>query len=68
MRLLNQTDVSNKQMRDDVYRSILYLIQGVFQECDTLEEYNRNLLENILILYECDTFNLFVDILLFEVK
>jgi hypothetical protein len=68
LRLLNQTDVTSKKTRDDVYRSILYLIQGVFQECQTFEDYSRNLVENVILLYECDTFNVFVDILIFEVN
>ena len=68
MRLLDQTEISNKQTRDEVYRSILYLAQGNFQECETIEEYNINLVDNVLLLCECDTFNIFIDIFLFEVK
>lgn len=68
MRLLDQTEISNKQTRDEVYRSILYLAQGNFQECETIEEYNTNLVDNVLLLCECDTFNIFIDIFLFEVK
>ena len=47
---------------------LLILFLGVFQECETFDDYNKNLVENVILLYECDTFNLFVDILLFEVK
>jgi len=67
-RLLDETEINNKQHRDDIYRSILYLAQGVFQECTTHEDYIKNVVENVYLLYECDAFNVFVDILIFEAK
>ena len=66
-RLLDQTEISNKQIRDDASRAILYLAQGVFEECQTIEDYNRNLVENVVLLYECDTFHIFVELFLFEI-
>ena len=68
MRLLNQTDVNDKQTRENVYRSVLYIAQGNFEECATVEDYNQNLVENVALLFECDTFNTFIDLLLFEIK
>ncbi len=67
-RLLDETEINNKQHRDEIYRSILYLAQGVFQECASHEDYIRNIVENVHLLYECDAFNIFVDILIFEAK
>jgi hypothetical protein len=65
-RLLDHTEVSNKPVRDDACRSILYLAQGVFEECSSIDEYYKNLVDNVIVLYECDTFNVFVDLLQFE--
>lgn len=86
MRLLNLTEINDKNIRDKAYRAILYIAQGTirifhftlklsffffkgnFGECDTIDEYNQNLVQNIVLLYECDTFNTFVDLLYFEVE
>lgn len=68
MRLLNQTDVNDKQARENVYRAVLYIAQGNFEECETIDEYNQNLLENVALLFDCDTFNTFIDLLLFEIN
>lgn len=68
IRLLDQTENSQKNLRDDANRAILYLAQGVFKECEKIEEYNASLLENIVLLYECDTFSVFVDILQYEIN
>lgn len=67
-RLLNQTEVNNKSVRDNACRSILYIAQGFFGECETIDEYYKNLTENIVLLYECDTFSIFIDLLLFEIE
>lgn len=67
-RLLNQTEISDKNARLDAYRSILYIAQSLFGECDNLNEFNSNLTSNIILLYECDTFNVFIDLLYFEVE
>lgn len=40
----------------------------MFEECENTEDYQRNLIENIALLYECDTFNVFTDLLNFEIK
>ena len=67
-RLLNQTENKIKTARDNACRSILYIAQGIFAECNTTEEYYKNLTENVILLYECDTFSIFVDLLLFEIE
>ena len=67
-RLLDQIDANNKSIRDKACRAILYIAQGVFAECDTVQEYHKNLTENVCLLYECDTFSIFIDLLLFEVE
>lgn len=87
IRLLDETDVNNKQNRDNICRSILYIAQGSnlvnfiikndiieflkkgdFNDCNNIDEYYKNLVENIAILYECDTFSIFTDLLMFEIK
>jgi hypothetical protein len=68
MRLLEQADISSRQKRETFYRSILYIAQGVFQECETINDYNQSLVENIALLYECDVFNVFTELLIFEAK
>lgn len=65
--LLDQTEINNKAIRDSACRSILYVAQGFFAECNTIEEYYKNLTENIILLYESDTFSIFTDLLLFEI-
>lgn len=67
-RLLDQTEINNKPVRDNACRSILYLAQGLFGECDTTDEYYKNLVENVVLLYEADTFSIFTDLLLFEIE
>ena len=67
-RLLDQTDVSNKMVREDACRAILYLAQGNFQECDTIDGYYAQMVENVILLYECDTFNIFIELFIFEIE
>lgn len=68
IRLLDETDVNSKQNRDNICRSILYLAQGCFEECKTTEDYYKNLVENVAILFDCDTFSVFIDLLMFEIN
>lgn len=68
VRLLDQIEISNKTMRDDSMRSILYLAQGTFGECETIDAYYKCLVENVVLLYECDTFSIFLDLLMAEIE
>ena len=68
LRLLNLCEISNKQIRTDVYRAILYIAQGVVYECHTIHDYNESVLTNIMLLHECDTFNFFTELFRYEVE
>lgn len=55
-------------MADCVYRSysaqcILYLVQGCYAECDTLEESLHWSRENVFLLYECGLFPALIQVL-----
>ncbi|RNA35377.1 striatin-interacting 2 [Brachionus plicatilis] len=68
LRLIEYTDVDHKQARDDACRSILYLCQGTFDEVENLQEYHANLVENVSLLYQCDIFNVFMELFIFEIN
>lgn len=68
MRLLNTTEVSDRQSRMRAVRALLYLCQGAFGECYTEEQHSRNTRHNVFLLYECGAFNTFVQLLNMEVE
>ncbi len=67
-RLLDQTEINNKVARDNACRALLYLVQGNHNECGTMEEYHKNLADNVVLLYECDAFSILTDLLMFEIE
>lgn len=66
-RLLDQTEISDKTTRDNACRALLYIVQGNFNDCQTNDEYYKNLTNNVALLYECDAFSILTDLLLFEI-
>lgn len=68
MRLVDTTEVSDRQVRLEVTRGLLYLCQGNFSECSTRQEHDRNVLENVRILYECGAFHACLPLLNIEIE
>ncbi|CAF0731843.1 unnamed protein product [Brachionus calyciflorus] len=68
LRLLDYTEIGDKKTRDNACRSILYLCQGTFSETENINEYHTNLFENISLLFDCDTFTVFLELFTFEIN
>jgi hypothetical protein len=66
--MLNETDNANKEIRVNNYRAILYLVQGVYDECESIDDYYRNVIDNVVLVYESGGFWTFIDLFLFEIN
>ncbi|XP_016839671.1 striatin-interacting protein 1 isoform X5 [Nasonia vitripennis] len=66
-KLLDQLEVSNKQLRMKAARCILYLAQGCWAEVQSDKEQQDWERTNVMLLYECGTFSAFVELLNIEI-
>ncbi|OAD53293.1 Protein FAM40A [Eufriesea mexicana] len=66
-KLLDQLEVSNKQLRMKAARSILYLAQGCWAEVQSDEEQREWTRTNVMLLYEAGVFPAFVELLNIEI-
>ncbi|XP_043547881.1 striatin-interacting protein 2-like isoform X1 [Chiloscyllium plagiosum] len=67
MRLLDGLEVINKEKRIKFARAILYLAQGVFDDCYTETEVIHWARYNVFLLYEMGTFGALVELLNMEI-
>ncbi|XP_014209420.1 striatin-interacting protein 1 [Copidosoma floridanum] len=67
-KLLDQLEVSDKQMRMKAVRCILYLAQGCWAEVQSDKEQQEWEKKNVMLLYECGTFSAFVELLNIEIE
>ncbi|KAK0168425.1 hypothetical protein PV327_002227 [Microctonus hyperodae] len=68
LKLLDQLDVSNKHMRMNAARCILYLAQGCWGEVQSDKEQQNWTRTNVMLLYEAGVFSAFVELLNIEVE
>lgn len=68
LRLLDVIEVSQRNTRMHAVRAILYLLQGIFGECMTLDQQPRIARENVFFLYKAGVFHTFVQLLNMEVE
>lgn len=66
-KLLDQLEVSNKQLRMKAARCILYLAQGCWTEVQSDEEQREWTRKNVMLLYEAGIFPTFVELLNIEI-
>ncbi|KAJ8269741.1 hypothetical protein COCON_G00123480 [Conger conger] len=67
MRLLDSLEVTNRDKRLKVARAVLYLAQGVFDECDTEEDVLHWSRHNVFLLYDMGTFSALLELLSMEI-
>ncbi|MBN3320749.1 STRP2 protein, partial [Atractosteus spatula] len=67
MRLLDALEVTNRDKRLKVARAILYLAQGVFDECDSELDVLHWSRHNIFLLYDMGTFTALLELLSMEI-
>ncbi|XP_033223695.1 striatin-interacting protein 1 isoform X2 [Belonocnema kinseyi] len=67
-KLLDQLEVSNKQVRMKAARCILYLAQGCWAEVQSDKEQQEWSRTNVMLLYETGTFAAFVELLNIEIE
>ncbi|KAG9346873.1 hypothetical protein JZ751_005800 [Albula glossodonta] len=67
MRLLDMLEVTNREKRLKVARAILYLAQGVFDECDTEVDVLHWSRHNVFLLYGMGTFTALLELLSMEI-
>ncbi|XP_058806014.1 striatin-interacting protein 1 isoform X2 [Phymastichus coffea] len=67
-KLLDQLEVSNKQIRMKAARCILYMAQGCWAEVQSDKEQQEWERINVMMLYECGTFSAFVELLNIEIE
>uniref|UniRef100_A0AAY4ENH5 Striatin interacting protein 2 n=1 Tax=Denticeps clupeoides TaxID=299321 RepID=A0AAY4ENH5_9TELE len=68
MRLLDALEVTDRDKRLKVARAILYLAQGVFDECDTEMDTLHCSRHNIFLLYEMGVFTALLELLSMEIE
>ncbi|CAK9819050.1 Striatin-interacting protein 1 [Anthophora plagiata] len=66
-KLLDQLEVSNKQLRMKAARCILYLAQGCWGEVQSDQEQRSWTRTNVMLLYEAEVFPAFVELLNIEI-
>lgn len=66
-KLAEGIEVSTKSVRNKAVRSILYLLQGNFGECLTIDEQPKMARQNVFDLYEAGIFSIFVQLLHMEI-
>ncbi|XP_015429050.1 PREDICTED: striatin-interacting protein 1 [Dufourea novaeangliae] len=67
-KLLDQLEVSNKQLRMKAARCILYLAQGCWAEVQSDKEQQDWTRTNVMLLYEAGVFPAFVELLNIEIE
>ncbi|XP_035720757.1 striatin-interacting protein 1 homolog isoform X3 [Vespa mandarinia] len=67
-KLLDQLEVSNKQLRMKAARCILYLVQGCWAEVQSDKEQQDWTRKNVMLLYEAGVFPAFVELLNIEIE
>ncbi|GAB1861880.1 Protein FAM40A [Camponotus japonicus] len=67
-KLLDQLEVSNKQLRMKAARCILYLAQGCWAEVQSDKEQQDWTRTNVMLLYEAGIFPAFVELLNIEIE
>lgn len=67
-KLLDQLEVSNKQLRMKAARAILYLAQGSWEEVQSDKEQQDWTRTNVMLLYEAGVFSAFVELLNIEIE
>lgn len=68
MHIMDQTDVVNEKSRFSALRSLLYLSQGAFDECDSVDELLVQSRKNCFLMFEMGVFNLVEEHLLMEIN
>ncbi|XP_061920461.1 striatin-interacting protein 1 homolog isoform X3 [Entelurus aequoreus] len=67
MRLLDDLEVTDRDKRLKVARAILYLAQGVFDECDAEADVLRWSRHNVFLLYDMGIFTALLELLSMEI-
>ncbi|KAG7268765.1 hypothetical protein CRUP_034249 [Coryphaenoides rupestris] len=67
MRLLDALEVTDRDKRLKVSRAILYLAQGVYDECDTDVDVLRWARHNVFLLYHMGVFSALLELLNMEI-
>nr|VZI47649.1 unnamed protein product [Spirometra erinaceieuropaei] len=67
-RLLDRIESINIADRQSATRSMLYLLQGVFKECELEEDQITWARRNVYLCIECGVFPAFVSLLLLEIR
>ncbi|XP_061124534.1 striatin-interacting protein 1 homolog isoform X3 [Syngnathus typhle] len=67
MRLLDALEVTDRDKRLKVSRAILYLAQGVFDECDAEADVLRWSRRNVFLLYDMGIFTALLELLSMEI-
>lgn len=68
LRLLDQVEMSQRLVRLKALRATLYLLQGVFGECESEEEQQQWERANAFLLYSHGVYSVFVEILNMEME
>lgn len=68
LKLLDQLDLSKKNLRMQAARTILYLAQGCFCEVQSDHEQLEWTRENVKLLYNMGIFAVFVELLNYEIE
>lgn len=68
MRLLDALEVTDRDKRLKVARAILYLAQGVFDECDTETDVLYWSRHNVFLLYDMGIFTALLELLSMEIE
>lgn len=68
LRLLDQVELCNRTRRLKGLRAVLYLAQGVFDECECEEEQQYWERQNCFLLYENGIFEVFLELLSMEIE
>ncbi|XP_075524935.1 striatin interacting protein isoform X2 [Dermacentor variabilis] len=68
LRLMDGVDVSPRTARMQAVRAVLYVMQGAFGECTTLEEQPQRARQNVFLLYRHGFFHVFLQLLNMEIE
>ncbi|XP_037582180.1 striatin-interacting protein 1 homolog isoform X2 [Dermacentor silvarum] len=68
LRLMDGVDVSPRTARMQAVRAVLYIMQGAFGECTTLEEQPQRARQNVFLLYRHGFFHVFLQLLNMEIE
>ncbi|XP_064486606.1 striatin-interacting protein 1 homolog [Ornithodoros turicata] len=68
LRLMDSVEVSPRVARMKAVRAVLYLVQGTFGECTTIEEQPRYARQNVFLLYRHGFFLTFLQLLNMEIE